>query len=324
MGQSKSSIAVFALFGVACAEPFTVERHDLGPPRLAAMGVQDGKARAAIWGGGRVHAESPQLSWSLDGAFIGEGFDVAVPGPGTLSLEATLADGRVVDGDVTVGTWPGLSMVQQVVDGSGDLSIEGRLGASDPEPLVGSAGTAQLIRLTTRRLDDSHGAMRWMAAAPGMTILELESHTADVLFGTVEFEDGEPGHVFRTLAPATGTVLALSVDGAGNNAWVWQDVAFGLDGALLTVQGHHFAVPPEWTNEALSELDSPPAHIIATLGPDLHLTDILEGTHLATDLAAHPSPDCAPADQSFRLHTVFDGRCSAAHIDGARVVLELR
>ena len=39
-----------------CAEPFAVNRHDLGPFRIAALGVVDGQASAAIWSGQPFHA----------------------------------------------------------------------------------------------------------------------------------------------------------------------------------------------------------------------------------------------------------------------------
>ena len=52
----------------ACAPPFDVARKDLGPFRIAAMGVHEGQAHAAVWSGeGMAHAQAPTLAWSLDG-----------------------------------------------------------------------------------------------------------------------------------------------------------------------------------------------------------------------------------------------------------------
>ena len=63
------STLVFAFFGVSgCAEPFEVRRQELSGFRIAAVGVVDGKASAAIWSGeGLGHAEAPILEWSMDG-----------------------------------------------------------------------------------------------------------------------------------------------------------------------------------------------------------------------------------------------------------------
>lgn len=74
---------------LACAEPFDVRRQDLGPFRIAAVGVEDGLASAAIYSGeGMGHATAPTLTWSVDGQVLGTGWDVAVPASGTLELEA--------------------------------------------------------------------------------------------------------------------------------------------------------------------------------------------------------------------------------------------
>ena len=92
----------------ACQEPFSVNRRELGPFRIAAVGVVDGVASAALWSGlGLYHDERPSLTWTLDGAPLGEGFDVAVPAEGgQLGLTVTAPDGRVYVAEVTARAAP--------------------------------------------------------------------------------------------------------------------------------------------------------------------------------------------------------------------------
>ena len=316
----------------ACAEPFTVERHALGPPRLAAMGVWEGHARAAVWSGlGAWHTSAPELEWTLDGTWIGDGFDVPVGEGDTLAVDIRLDDGVRLSGSVTVARGVAVDVVRQVVSRPTDLSLASRLRVSEPEPRAGSADGLDMVRLTALRSSGEPGTTRWMLGADDWSVLELQADTADVVPSQVVYEDGEIARVIggeARIAP----VLALSIDGRGHNGWAWVDVAFDIPGPMLAVQGHLFPISPETATDAvLSWQTSHLAHVVATLEADptghsplgLRLVDVEAGRMLAADLAAHPSPSCAPGEGALALWTVAEGRCPLPELNGARVVLEL-
>ncbi len=321
-----------ALVGIAgCAEPFSVERHVLGPPRLAALGVVDGEARAAVWSGdGPWHAAAPTLSWALDGQPLGEGYGVSVPDGDVLSVSVTMPDGQTLVGEGTVGTDPGLDVVRQVVPEPEDLSLDARLAVTEPSPRATDAEAGELVRVTATRRDGNEGTLRWMLGSSAWSVLELQADTADVVAAKVTFDDGQIDGVQggpAGLAP----LLVLSVDGAGNNSWRWLDVGFAVDDILLPVQGRLLPISPDTATDAvLQESDRLLTHVVATLEADpqaeagIRLVDVEAGTQLDADLLAHPSPACAPPGLGFPLWTLPEGRCPVPEIDGSRVVLELR
>ena len=331
-GTARLLALSFALSAVGCAEPFTVERHSLGPPRLAAMGVWSGQARAAVWSGrGAWHESSPALSWRLDGDWIGDGFEVTVDNPGVLEVEVVLEDGTELSGAVTAGAEVSVEVVRQAVARPGDLSRTARLQVVDPEPRAGAAAMREMVRLTAQRDDGASGTMRWMLGASDWSVLELHANAADVVPAEVNFEDGLIADVVDGAA-GIGAVLALSVDGGGHNGWTWLDVAFDVNDALLPVQGHLFPISPETATDAVLQGQGRPlSHVVATLRADpsgpatvgIRLEDVEAGGDLQRELVDHPTPDCAPGDGGFVLWAVAEGRCSVPSIDGARVVLEL-
>jgi len=322
---------IFTLCGLAsgCAEPFTVERHLLDPPRLAAMGVHDGVARAAIWSGrGAFHTEAPQLEWTLNDAPIGEGFDVVVPGDGRLGLTAVLADGHAVTGEVTVGPWTEVDVLRAEVERpvGKALTLDDRRAVQDPVPVAGSVPSTTMLRLIAVRSSDTPETMRWMFSNPAWSLLELDTASADVVSAKVRWEDGEIDAVIDSaggLAPG----LALSVDGAGGNGWQWFDMAFDIDTPLIRVGGRLLPLDPETTQDSV--YDSP-SHVVATLVADpdapgrsgFSLVDVAAGEDLDTDLVAWPGPTCSTG--SLLLEHIAEGRCTLDEIDGVRVVLEVR
>ena len=326
MSKFRWLVALCGLWS-GCAEPFTVERHLLGPPRLAAMGVQDGIARAAIWSGeGAFHRTAPRLEWSLNGVPLGSGFDVEVPGGGLLELRASLDDGTELSGEVTVGEWTTVDVLRaQVRRPSGRaLSLAQRREVVDPVPVAGSVPASSMLRLIAVRTPEPDITMRWMLGTERWTLLELNARSADVVAAQVDFEDGE----LTDLRPSPGGLapgLALSVDGEGGNGWQWFDVAFDVDTPLLRVDGRLLPVEAE-----TGVLEKPSAHVIATLSADpaapglagFTLSDVQPGEELTRDLADHPDPPCSTGGRL--LDHIAEGRCPLDEIDGARVVLELR
>ena len=319
--------------GVACQEPFDVQRKDLGPFRIAAVGVRDGVAQAAIWSGeGAFHLQAPVLEWSLDGQPIGTGWQVEVPGTGALALEVTAPDGQVHHATVSASEPPPPFLVARAaVDLGQDLSLEARRAAAEV-PVDATAPEGQAMRLTLSFPQDSDSGdsgsgdsgsgdatsealtLRWMSAGGQGTLLEVQTLAADLLAEEVVFDDGEVAS--RTdSGPGIYTQLALVLDGQGGNRWSWVDAAVGVEGALL----HH--------EDRLLALDADPS--TGLLAVTLQATDDLWGLAptdpvAVSDLAEQQALSCAPADQPFRLAWVVEGRCTRDELQDARVVLEVR
>ena len=299
----------------ACQEPFSVERHDLGPFRVAALGVVDGQARAAVWSGeGLFYDEAPRLEWSLDGAPLGEGFEVPVPGPGRLGLVATSPDGAVEAAEVTVTEAPApFEITRAAVSLGEDLSLDARAQAS-ARPLVGgeAAAIGEAVRLVAAA-PDTH-RLRWMTAQGLGTSLELDAHTVDHLGEEVVFDDGLVDS--RTeLAPQVYTLLALAIDGEGGNRWRWIDVAIGTTTPLSPVGGH------------LLDLG-------AALAPGLYSVEVSEADDLrglrfsdpqpVPDVMAEMTPPCADPATAFDPAWLIEGRCLRGDVIGLRLILDVQ
>ncbi len=304
-----------ALLYSGCAEPFAVNRHDLGPFRIAAVGVVDGQASAAIWSGQPFHAERPTLAWTLDGAPLGEGFGVEVPGPGRLGLRVTAPDGTERAAEVTVGEAPAPFQVDvQAVDlgQAWELDARAARAATDLDGAVVPAGWSARLSAAV----ESALTLRWRVALGGGTLLELDAQRADLLPEALEFDDGELVDR-RPLDPHLATLLVLALDGSGGNRWQWLTQPMGLDG--------------DWVRHDQQWLDLPGAPISTGLLA-LTLADIdaetgslvIEDAVEVSDLTEQPALDCAPAGQPFRLAWLREGRCAVSDLIGQRVVLELR
>lgn len=297
----------------ACQVPFDISRKDLGPFRVAAIGAEGGFARAAIWSGlGMYHDAAPTLQWSIDGAPLGEGFEVAVPERGTLSLFATAPDGATAEAFVTLAAPPPVPTVSRAAVGPiDDVSLEARR-ALDERPLDAAAPEGEALRLRLDGIEAGY-SLHWMSALGRGTTLELTPESADVLAEELVFEDG--ALVARDPVQA-GLFhhLALVYDGAGSNRWLWIDGAIGDAGPFA----RH--------GERLIPVDSP---LEAGLWAfDVAIADTPEGIALTnpepvTDLSASTA-GCGVADVPFELAWVAEGRCPRPALDGARVVLEIR
>ena len=166
---------------LACAEPFEVSRNDLGPFRVAAVGVQGSVAAAEVWSGvGMGHTSAPSLEWWLDDEPLGQGFEVQVPAAGQLSLVATSSEGDVAEAVVTVREPPGrLSFERLSVETGDDLGREARL-EWPTSALAGSVGAEEAVRFKVLGAEFSEG-IHWMTAGGQGSLLELEVELTGVV-----------------------------------------------------------------------------------------------------------------------------------------------
>lgn len=299
---------VLSLLLAACQEPFSEDRHDLVGFRVVGIGVEDGVAKAAVWSGeGPWHEQAPTLSWALDGVPLGEGFDVAVPGKGELSLIATSASGEeraaVVDVRDSSGS---LTVARQavVIDG---LTLEERRAVTGSS-IETTAAAGEGVRLMLSTLSDVESA-RWMSA--GGTIMELEADAADFLAEDIVIDDGE---LISREDAGVGRypLLALVIDGQGGNRWLWTDAAVGSSEILLRHEGRL----------VVSDAAVEPGLIAATLIEDAIGGVALSDVTPVTDTAEQDELPCFPA-APMSLSWIAEGRCARADVVGARVVLEV-
>jgi len=294
---------------VACQEPFDEDRHDLSGFRIAGIGVEDDMAKAAVWSGaGPWHEAQPGLSWALNGQPLGEGFDVPVTGEGELTLTATSAGGEVRTARVDVRAAGGAPTVRrQAVVLDEALSLEARRAVTgvDVETTVSSG---EAVRLILDGLSETESA-RWMSA--GGTVLELERDAADFLPEDIVFDDGEL--VSRTPAgEGVYSLLALLIDGAGGNRWLWVDAAVGEGATLLRHEGRLVRA------DAPAEAGLVAATLIADPIGGVALSDVIS----VTDTDEQDDLPCAAAS-TFSLSWIAEGRCARPDVLGARIVLEV-
>lgn len=306
---------------MACQAPFDVNRHDLGPPRIAAMGVRDGAARAALWSGlGGWHDERPSLAWSLDGAPIGEGYDVAVPDePGALlELRATVG-GETLEGSVhlpAAAAPSSLVVSRSAVDIGADVSVATRaaLEAVDVEAVV-PAGLDARLRAQPSDGAAPDGTLRWMSAGGLGTLLELDEQTVDLLDEELTF-DGAAVVEREDAGLGRFLLLSLQVDGEGGNAWRWFDVAFGEDPGLVRLQERILPAP-----------DGAEAGCCEALRVTLVLADDIYGLGFADPEAVSDPQDqgeplaCGLPGADFQLDWIIEGRCTRDEVLGRRVVI---
>ncbi len=298
-----------------CDALFDVERHDLEPFRIAAIGVQDGEAVAAIWSGeGLYHSEAPTLEWRLNGRDLGEGWGLPVTGEGELELTATSPAGESLEAVVTVKEAPRAFEINRYAVTLDDLDLDARLEA---EVTAADAAVEEGQALRVRLGADEGSTARWMTAMGQGTVLELEALSADIFAEEITFDDGEL--VSREPIEETLTHhLALVIDGEGGNRWSWIDAAFEDSAPYLRHEGRLF--PVERTLEDLGER----GYVAVTLAQAGGLAGVdLEDPQTVDDLSSQETLACAPPDEPFRIAWIAEGRCALPEVLGARVVVEV-
>lgn len=308
--------ALGLVLAVGCAEPFGVQREVLGPFRIAALGVVDGQAEAAIWAG-QPFTEAPlNLEWHLDDTVLGEGWGLTVPlsaAGQTLGLRATAPDGTTREASVTVGAAPDpFRVLRQPVDLSEIWSLEDR---RDAKPLAEDADevSSGLSARLVAEVEPGSKARFRVPEGQG-TLLSLTSATADLLPEDLQFEDGEV--TTRTpVEPGLATVLVLSLDGHGGNRWQWVQVSMGLTlGARVRHEG--FVLEAEGADARTGLL----AITLTDLDPASGTFSAVDAEPV-TDTAEQDPLACGPAP--FRLAWLWEGRCTVDDAEGRRVVLEV-
>lgn len=211
---------------LACAEPFDVRRQDLGPFRIAAVGVVDGVAAAAVYSGaGMGHEQAPTLSWSLDGEALGEGWDVPVSGGDELELRVDSAAGHSASARVSVAAPEATTWTRNEDDGRVRITLEagarsarwmtvdGVAEVVPLEPLVGEVvweepGQAHHLAL----VQDGEGGNRWTWIDTAWAVEDRVRHEGRLLEGDTE------------LTGPVAATLSLAADGGVGLANVSADV----------------------------------------------------------------------------------------------------
>jgi hypothetical protein len=308
--------ALLGLCLAGCADPFGVERHRLGPPRIAALGVVDGQARAALWSGlGLFHDRAPRWAWTLDGEPIGEGFAAPIPADALEGAELRLdaeVEGEALSARLSLrGDGAPVEVSRHEVLLGADLSVDDRLDR-EAQPVEVGVGATSAARL---RVEDRGGrSMRWMLAGPEGALLELDADQVDLLRHKVVYEDGEL--LQRARGPArVYSTLALAIDGTGQNAWRWVDVAMGMDSAPTRVGQRLVSLEGELPEADVVDVIVSKDDAALPLGLRVELLGAAAG--------APPDHPCA-TDGLLSLDELAEGRCTRDEVDGQRFWLRLR
>ena len=317
--RRRLSLGLLACLGApplaACEADFAAQRQDLDGFRIAALGVSEGVATAALWSGeGLYHDVAPELSWWVDGEERGGGWEVAVTEGALVELEVRDPDGGLHLARLTAASTaglPGLERARWTPGAALDLATR---RAAETEPLAGALppGDAARLRLTEPGGEALAGQrLRWMLAGGAGTVLELEEDAADFLAEEVVLEDGEVVER-RELGAGSYALLALSLDGEGANRWVWVDVPVGEEEPLWRHEGR--LLP--------GSVDTGSGLVAGTVVEAAGLAGVaLEDLLAVEDLSEQEALSCAPSDTPFRLAWLAEGRCTRPEILGRRVVV---
>lgn len=308
--------ALLLALAAGCAEPFAVQREVLGPFRIAAVGVVDGQAQAAIWAGQPLHEEPVALDWTLDGQPLGEGWGLPVPASAAgqqLALTATAPDGTTRTATVTVASAPAaFSVTRQAVDLDGAWRLDDRRQQEAESDDLNVIPEGQAARLTPALTGDL--TARWMLPAGQGTLLQFDDTRTDLLREALTFEDGELEQR-RAVEPGVATALALARDGEGGNRWRWIQVAMGVDPGQ-TVRHEGFLLSADGASAQTGLL----AVTLSDLDAESGAVTFADPVAVST-VDEHEANTCGPAP--FRLAWLWEGRCTVDDVVGLRVVLEV-
>lgn len=323
----KPHLAVLLLlFGAAaCQEPFAEDRHDLASFRIAGVQAATGAdgataLRAAVWSGlGAYHDAVPTLAWSAgDAVAEGQGASMSLDFPAAVDLRASDAAGAAETARLDLGAAPvGIDVgafqpgvtrravdldITRVADPIADRQAV-EPGADEPVPPGGA------MRLALDLPDDV--TVHWMGS--GGQFAELDAHTTDWFAGTATFDSHNVVEATTEADPGVYTLLALAFDGAGNQGWMWMDVAVGLDGPALYTAGRIFPVDAEPMTGALS---------VQVQQADAAAGIALAAPTVVADSAASPALCGVDAGQPFVFDGLVEGLCARPELVGQTVVVD--
>ncbi len=310
-----ASFLSFLFLIVSCRAEFDVSRTELGPFRIAAIGVEDqgGEcpvATAAIWSGeGLFHSQSVQVKWRLDGEELGEGWAVPVCDVGVLELLAIDPVGIEREARVDVVVRSGGIAVQR------EALVLAELGLEERRALTGEAVRATIpeglaMRVHLEGVSDTD-FVSWMSPPDQAHLLGLETGSVDLLMETWSL-DVDGVLVGREASAGTSSHLALVRDGSGGNAFLWVDAIFGApDAEFVRHEGRLIHAPGL---EAASFLS---ARVEAD-AQGWHLEDLEEAVEGGVNDAA-----CAKGAPTFSLDWIANGRCALDTLAGSTILLEL-
>jgi len=311
------------LLVVGCDPEFEVHRGELGPFRVAGLGVEKTpemecpQATAMVWSGlGAYHDVHPGLSWSMEGVLLGEGYGVEVCGAGLLELEAVSTDGGSVQhAQVRVELPEVWEFQRESVGVLESVGLDDRL-AQTGEPVTDVVEQGTVARVRLAGLSDDY-EVHWMTPSGGGAALSLDRVSADV-FPENLAGDGDLSERDMVLGCEAGCVLghlALAVNGDGGNGWSWVETAHGLESGLLRHEGWllEAGLPPEtrWASVTLRVDDD------SARGFSFEDWQALEEADESL-----LNPGCGIAGKPFELDWIVEGRCTRTELDGLTIVLE--
>ena len=305
--------------GLACSDPFEVDRHDLIAPRILGVRLIDGVFDVQVWNGVSIyHQDTPNVEWvGANGEVLCTEVRCSDVGDVVNEVRYTDLDGRVHTAvfalqdsmlDLTP-TWKSLP------DTMG-LALNRRLSTEGTVVETGLGTDAVRVSMQVNGLEESlTSKMRWMSAGGVGTFLELSAletdfFRADILMDRDEVLENTP------LDVESATIFGLHVDGVGHNQWTWMDVWYS-ERPLLPHANRWLSVsevPSQWERGDV---------VVATLNwvdeeQDWELTN-LELT------AERPTlPACAGLDNvdTFDWSLLELGICTIDEVNGLRVALE--
>ncbi len=316
---------------LACQDPFAEDRHDLASFRIAGVsGSTDAsgstRLRAAVWSGlGAWHDVPPVLGWSAPGdttvTALGEDATLAFAVPGSVDLTAEAATGSAEVGtetaqlDLAAGAVapPISGFVREAVDldithiGDPIATREAVAPTSDVPVVPGSA-----VRLTLGVADGT--TVHWMGT--GGQFAELDYRTTDWFAGTATFSSSNAVTSTTNIDPGVYTLLALVIDGAGDNSWYWIDVDVddaATPGPMLYTAGR--ILPVDLTEPSAGFYAATVAEAASTAG--VTLTNVAP----VADASASPALCGNDAGAAFDFGPMVEGWCPRGDMIGHSVVL---
>jgi len=321
--MSRIWMATMALALPGCDPHFDVHRGELGPFRVAGLGVEKTpemacpQAAAATWSGiGPYHDQSAVLTWSMDGAGLGEGRAVEVCETGLLELEAVSADGETVQhAQVQVSLPEVWTYEREALPTPESVSLEDRR-ALQGEPVVDTVDETAVARVRLTGLSEDY-EVRWMTPAGGGAALSVDAVSADV-FPQNLAGDGSLSEAELVSGCGSGCILghlALAINGRGGNGWAWVETAHGMSDGLFRHKG--------WLLEAGLPESTRWAAVTLRTDDSVSRGISFEGWEALEEVdESLLNPGCGLADRPFELDWIVEGRCTRPELDGVRVVLE--